>query len=241
MITCFWAVGIGFTILIFAGKAGLVAGSVNLRIWQIMVLSLVYALLAFLMGVGLKIVNPLDYFAFFQKFMAYGVAVHFLLSLGLVAWGVYTMRTVSSGQMMQRSKIGYALMIPCPICLSAMLLSCSIFVALTGIDSLKAGGLMAALFMVVIAGVGLLAKYQMTGNRKGKKGGMLLGFIMVMAGLYFAVSIVVIPVYAKAKALFLNSQTVVGSAGLSPEQGGILAGLVALVLGLGFLRDRKRM
>ncbi len=240
MITCFWAVGVGFTILIFAGKAGLVAGSVNLKTWQIMVLSLVYGLLAFLMGLGLKIVNPLDYFTFFQKFMSYGVAVHFLLSVGLMAWGVYTMKTVSNDQMIQRSRVGYALMFPCPICLSAMLLSCSIFVALTGIDSLKAGGLMAVLFMGVIAGVGLLARHQMNRDRGGEKGGMLLGFIMVMAGLYFAVSIVVIPVYAKAKALFLSVQTV-GSAGLSLEQGGILVVVVALIFGLGFIRDRKGM
>ena len=35
MITHFWAVGIAFTIFIFAGKAGLVAGTTNIRVLKI--------------------------------------------------------------------------------------------------------------------------------------------------------------------------------------------------------------
>jgi predicted transporter len=50
MITYFWAAGIGLSIIIFAGKAGLVAGSANLSTPRIIALALVYGVLAFAMG-----------------------------------------------------------------------------------------------------------------------------------------------------------------------------------------------
>lgn len=50
MITHFWAAGIAFTVFIFAGKAGLVAGTTNIKALKILGLALIYGALAFLIS-----------------------------------------------------------------------------------------------------------------------------------------------------------------------------------------------
>ena len=238
MITYFWAAGIAFTIIIFAGKAGLVAGTTNIRVLKILGLALIYGALAFLMGVILKVFNPLNYFEFFQKFMSYGVILHLFLSIGLLAWGVYTIKAYVNQRLDQRSKTGYLLMLPCPVCLSAMLLSCSIFVAITGIDPLKAGGLMALLFIPVIAGIALLTRRLMKRDKMGVPGPVLLGFAMILAGLYFAVSVIVVPVYSQSKVFFSTASNIVPPSISLNEAAGILA-VSSLFFGLGFFKNRK--
>jgi len=238
MITYFWAVGIAFTVFIFAGKAGLVAGTTNIKTLRILGLAFIYGALAFLMGAVLKVFNPLDYFQFFQKFMSYGVILHLFLSIGLLAWGVYTIKSYINQRLNHMSKTGYLLILPCPVCVSAMLLSCSIFVAITGIDPLKAGALMALLFILLIAVVALLTKRLMRTDKEKVPGPVLLGFVMMLVGLYFAVSVIVVPVYSQSKVFFSTAGRVVAP-GLSLKEALGLIAVSALVFSLGFLKNRK--
>ncbi len=240
MITYFWALGIAFTVIIFAGKVGLIAGMSNFNALKISGLALIYGILAFLMGAVLKVFNPLDYFQFFQKFMSYGVMVHLFLSIGLLAWGVYTIKAYVNQKLESMTRTGYLLIFPCPVCLSAMLLSCSIFVAITGSDPLKAGGLIGLLFIVVIATVALLTRYLMRKtDKEGVPGPVLLGLVMMLVGLYFAVSVIVVPVYSQSK-LFSSTASMVVGPSLSLKEALCFLGVSCLVFGIGFFKKRKQ-
>ena len=239
MITDFWAAGILFSIVVFAGKAGLVAGSVNMKVRWIVGLAVLYGVISILIGVILRIINPLDYFEFFQKFMSQGVIVHLLFSIGLMAWGLYIMQRASGKGGEAHSRAGYILMLPCPVCMSAMLLSCSVFSALTGVDPIKTGVMMAAVFIVVILAVALCARYLVREDHKNRNGHLTLGFILTMAGLYFAVSIIVIPVYSRVKAL-IEADSMTGGADISPEKTtGLLGAVLAAVL-WGFITNYRK-
>ena len=238
MITHFWAAGIAFTVFIFAGKAGLVAGTTNIKALKILGLALIYGALAFLMGVALKVFNPLDYFQFFQRFMSYGVVLHLFLSIGLLVWGGYTIKSYVNGKLGSMSKTGYLFMLPCPVCLSAMLLSCSIFVAITGIDPLKAGAFVALLFMMVLGVVALLTRRLMRRESKGIPGPVLLGFVMMLVGLYFAVSVIVVPVYSQSKVFFSTASNIVPPS-LSLKEAVVILAVSALFFSLGFFKNRK--
>ncbi|MBN1907389.1 MAG: DUF2162 domain-containing protein [Deltaproteobacteria bacterium] len=240
MITDFWAAGILFSIIVFAGKAGLVAGSANMKTRWIIGLALLYGVLSLLMGIILKILNPLDYFDFFQKFMSQGVIVHFLFSIGLMAWGLYIMQRSFRDHAKSYSRAGYILIFPCPICLSAMLLSCSVFSALTGVDPVKTGVMMAAVFFVIILLTAISSRFFVRQRNKSKNGELLLGFIMTMAGLYFIISIIVIPVYSKAKALLSAGGMMMRDEDIHPAKMALLAAVVLFILLLGFVVNRRK-
>ena len=230
MITYFWAVGIAFTIFIFAGKAGLVAGTTDIRVLKILGLALIYGALAFLMGVALMLFNPLDYFQLFQKFMQYGIFLHLFLSFGLFAWGLYTIKSFVN-ENIRTKKVGYLLMFPCPICLSSMLLSTSIFSAITGVSAIKASALISVIFMVIIPTSALLFKHLNP---------IIVGFSMLMLGLYFVISILVVPVYSQYKAIFsLTQSTAKWDLSLPPLMG--ILSISLLFFGIGYLKTKREM
>ncbi len=239
MITDFWAAGVLFSIVVFAVKAGLVAGSINMKTRWIIGLAMLYGVISLVIGVILKMLIPLDYFEFFRKYMAPGVIVHLLLSIGLIAWGLFTMQRSIREKDGPHSGAGYFLMLPCPVCMFVMLLSCSVFSALTGIDPIKAGAIMGAVFIILIPVTALYAAHLVRQGRKSGNSHLLLGFILAMTGLYFAVSIIVIPVYSRVKAL-LATGTMVRGEDVSPVK---MVGLVAVVLIVvlwGFIGNHKK-
>lgn len=230
MIIYFWAIGTLFMVLIFATKAGLVASSVHLGKLKIISLAFLYGMLSFLMGVILKAFNPLDYFQFFQKFTSYGVLLHIFLSFGLFAWGLYTIRSFVN-ENIRTKKVGYLLMFPCPICLSSMLLSTSIFSAITGISAIKASALISVIFVVVILTSALLFKHLNP---------IIVGFSTLMLGLYFVISILVVPVYSQYKAIFSLTQSTAKWDLSLPQLMGILS-IALLFFGIGYLKTKKEM
>ncbi len=235
MVTYFWAIGTLFMVLIFAAKAGLVAGSASLRKTKIISLAFLYGILAFLTGILLKVFNAPDYFQFFQKFMFHGILLHIFLSLGLFAWGIYIIKSstplyppLARGELKGGS---YILMLPCPVCLSSMLLSTSIISAIIGISVIKASALISVIFIAVIPTSALLSRYLNP---------IMVGFSMLMLGLYFVVSILFVPLYSQYKGISGLTQSVV-KVGLSLEKLILVLGIALLLFVAGYLKTRKEM
>ncbi|MGD9161771.1 MAG: DUF2162 family putative transporter, partial [Desulfobacteraceae bacterium] len=168
MMTDFWAAGILISIAVFAGKAGVLAGSINIKTRWVIGLALLYGVISLVIGIILRIVNPPDYFEFFKKFMAGGVIVHLIFASGLMAWGFYIMQRSLSERDGAHCGAGYLLMLPCPLCMAAMLPGCSVFSALTGVDPVKTGLIMGAGFIILIMVTALCARHSV---RQGSKSG----------------------------------------------------------------------
>ena len=238
MITDFWAAGILFSIAVFAAKAGLAAGSINIKTRWIIGLALLYGVVSILTGVILKIINPPDYFEFFQKFTSQGVIAHLLFSVGLMAWGMYIMQRFSEKEDDQSGEF-FLLMFPCPVSIAAMLSGCSIFSALTDIEPVKAGAVIAGVLMILIPAVALSVNRFAGQGRKNGNGRLMLGFILTMTGFYFAVSVIVIPVYSKAKTL-LAAGTMVRGDDVSPVKMTVLVAVGLIIVLCGFIGNHRK-
>jgi predicted transporter len=92
--------------------------------------------------------------------------------------------------------------------------------------------------MVVIAGVALLTRRVMRIDKEGAQGPVLLGFVMILAGLYFAVSVIVVPVYSQSRVFFSTASNIVPPS-ISLKEAVVILAVSSLFFGLGFLKNRK--
>ncbi len=239
MITTFWAAGVGMTLLMFACKVGLAAGSLNLRTTRLAASALGYGVLVFIAGAALTGVASFDYFTYFQRFTVRGVLVHFFLSLGLLAWGLFAMRSVAAGGRTDRSH-GMLLLIPCPVCLVAMFLGCAIVSVLSGIDPIATGSGIGVLFSGIILITGLIARAGVRRQAGFGRMALLAGFPMALTGLYLIVATIVVTLYKKAGEVVAATDGISAGTGYSPREAVLLIIVVAVIFGLGFLQHRKQ-
>ncbi|HIE32388.1 MAG TPA: transporter [Methanosarcinales archaeon] len=215
-------------IAVLALKTGLGCGFANLKRKEVVYFASVYLVVSIIMGYFVGIV-PLD---LTQNILAMGVTMHLIIAAGLIYFGVRTKKEwLSEGRDLSR-KTFLLLSLPCPVCLTATFLTCTVLAAAIDRSNIVIGGIVGLVFFAgIIAAsfsVALLAR------RFDCKDPSALGTTMILFGLFYLLSPLIIPAY-------LQAQTV-QTPGIPVDPGEIALSfaLMAALASLGFARDRYK-
>lgn len=176
--------GVLIGILVFSFKVSLGCGLASLSRREMLSIAAGYLVISLFMGMAIKLLPENT----FSAAISAGMAVHLLVALLLVALGTITAKSWNSHCHDISRKTFWALSLPCPACLAASFISCSFMAGLVEIDTWKIGLLVGFLFFFSIAAFSTLL-------RRIKADPSSLGRAMVFLGLFYILSILLIPAY----------------------------------------------
>lgn len=226
--------GLAFTVGIFAVKSG--AGLSYLYERQRGWVHFLGVTAAFCFCYGLMflltwvIVVNVDFLAHLTTLMTLfkgGMVVHFLFALLLFCWGIRLLTRKANTS----SKGWLLLVVPCPVCFSVFLCSAAL------LNSISDGSVIAmmALFSGYIVVSGLTAILLNSIQTEEKE--YMLGAIMVVAALYFLLTVVIVPHFSDIERIYRLSS---GKDLVSSDGWGYFAILLAASLAAGIIRSYWR-
>ena len=192
-------IGLFMSLAAFAIKSGgglayllLQTDDNRLKVSRTLIFVTGYALVFMLAAGVVTTINLTAHIDGLQAFFKSGMTLHFIMALLLVLWGIKLLSEKSA----QRTTRGWIpLVVPCPVCFTAILLS-SGFVATFYPGSLWVFiGLFAGYILISLAvafGFFLLVRIR---NRKGSAEPFLGTLMLYLAG-YFLLSVIIIPQFA---------------------------------------------
>lgn len=185
-------------------------------------------------------VNLLSHYELLQPLWAGGVTLHWLVAGLLFLWGLALLKsgTGQSSGFKKSSRGWLALVIPCPVCLSVVLMSAA-GLALYFPDN--SGPALAALFaaFVVLAAVSGLSLI-MGRSRKDQPWEPTLGLAMMLMAAYFIVSALVMPQFADISKVYRLAAYGGESRAADPLSNWLTISSVLGLLALGFFMTKNR-
>ena len=216
------ASGVLIGIFIFALKVSLGCGLASLSRNETLSIATSYLALSLFMGLALGLVPE----GTTSSVMEMGAAMHMGIALLLVAGGVATARAWNRNGRDLSRRTFWILSVPCPACLAATFLSCTALSALLEIPGWKVGAAVGFIFFATIA---ILSP----AIGKAGRAPSALGNAMIFVGLFYILSILLIPAYLDAQSTPFAPVTIPTS-DLLPSYIFILSLVV-----LGFIGRRK--
>ncbi|MFZ2071445.1 MAG: DUF2162 domain-containing protein [Halobacteriota archaeon] len=215
--------GIVISVLILAVKSGLGCGLSNLKRKEIFYIASSYFVISILIGL-LILTIP---FESTQKILAIGVSAHVVMAVGMIGLGLYTMKEWQSKKHDVSRRTFLCLSVPCPACLAATFLACFMLTEFTNFNDFLVGPAVGALFFVGITITSFSAN-------KFRRSPSTLGNLMMFIGLFYILSILLIPAYIQAKSIPVP--------GSSVDYREIFLSflMTALLIGVGFLMDKHK-
>ena len=176
--------GVVIGILVFSFKVSLGCGLASISRREMLSIAAGYLVISLFMGMAIELLpeNTLSFA------LNTGMAVHLLVALLLVALGIITAKRWNSHCHDISRKTFWALSLPCPACLAASFISCSFLAGMVEIDTWKIGLSVGLLFFFSIAAFSTIL-------RRIKADPSSLGRAMIILGLFYILSILLIPAY----------------------------------------------
>jgi predicted transporter len=202
-------------------------------------LTLAYAALFGLVGLVTSQINLLAHYEILLPLWQHGYMLHWLTALMLLLWGLVLLRRGPEPHCGSASRGWLALVIPCPVCLSVVLMSAA---ALNLYFPSSTPIALAGLFLAFMGIAYLAAFLARAGSRQSEGLEASLGLTMLLVALYFILSALLLPQFSEVGRVYrLAAYALDGRAVDSRHQFWTL-GAVLVLLALGFCyRNLRRI
>jgi len=216
-------VGILSSVFIFGLKTGAGCGFSRTGWKTVFVLCLLYFVISLIAG---YFMDAIDVTSFMSSPLA--SAIHITLALFLLFGGIATMKKWHAGCDIS-NKTFLILVLPCPVCMSALLVSCVALSTVVELNGLLIGAIVGIVFIASI----LITTFVMKNLSKVTKLLKInfdgtpdtLGAIMVFIGLFYLIAAIMIPAYISSGGVQSTAAATFGTSEFA-----MLAGAAILIL-----------
>lgn len=184
-------IGILSGIFVFGLKTGIGCGFSNIKKQNIILLAGVYFLISLVIGTSMDYIG----ISYLQSITDMGMTLHVLVALLLIGAGIYTRKKWYCGHDVSRHSF-LAISLPCPVCLTALFISCTMLASSLGWSGLKIGVLTGVVFFTSI----LLSSWTF---KRMDKTPETLGSVMMFLGIFYVLGAMIAPAYMEVKQMDL--------------------------------------
>ena len=189
------ATGLIISIIITSLKTGIGCGLANLKKREVLYVAISYLILSIAIGSFIGLV-PSD---ITEGILATGVTLHLVIAVLLIIFGIQTKKKWLATGCDNSKKSFLLISMPCPVCLCAIFLSCMILSDIIEMSGFFIGLIVGLIFFVVV----LLSSFSISSiaSLAKVKTPSTLGTAMILFGLFYLISPIVIPSYIEAQSL----------------------------------------
>ncbi len=227
-----WTGGMLFTLGIFATKVGLGLAYGGARRRVVVLTHVVYFALftttALICEPLVELIRPV---------LKSGPYIHILVAIILLVWGAHLLRNGHSTQHGGASVHSLALLIPCPVCFSAVVFSTWTALQITSMSPLLVGVGLGTSFILLASVLHASVRWRRQ-RADSRSSALALGWVMIAIGSYFLASMIVPGKIQKAKSVFETFNANNEQIGGAVDGTGVFV-LLAGVAVLGYFLRRK--
>lgn len=184
-------IGILIGIFIFGLKTGVGCGFSTVKKKDILILASAYFIISIILGSLVEMVDQ----SYLEGIASLGMTLHVFIALVLIGAGIYTQKKWNCGHDVSK-KTFLVISVPCPVCLTALFVSCMILASTLEVSGWKVGILVGSVFFIsVISSTWIFRRMKRTPED--------LGTAMMFLGIFYLLGAMIVPAYIKAKKLNL--------------------------------------